>query len=65
MPEEKKISRTEVERIFQLEEGHYLDFKSVEIEPAKLSRSVSAFANMLFDLIFKLIKKGDWETADA
>jgi ATP-dependent DNA helicase RecG len=41
----KAIPRTEAERLFGLEEGHYLDLKRIEIKPAKLSESVSAFAN--------------------
>jgi ATP-dependent DNA helicase RecG len=45
MPEQKIISVEEVDKVLQLEEGHYLDVKRVEIRPAKLSESVSAFAN--------------------
>jgi ATP-dependent DNA helicase RecG len=41
----KKIDQAEVARIFALPESHYLDVKRVEIMPAKLSESVSAFAN--------------------
>ena len=39
------ISRAEVERLLALQEGHFLDFKSIEIQPSKLLRTVSAFAN--------------------
>ncbi|QRM27345.1 ATP-binding protein [Microvirga sp. VF16] len=45
MPEQKTISIEEADQVIQLEEGHYLDVKRVEIRPAKLSESVSAFAN--------------------
>ena len=45
MPEQKTISKSEAERIFKLEEGHYLDLKRIEAKPAKLSQSVAAFAN--------------------
>ena len=41
----KTISDEEAGRILQLEEGHYLDVKRVEIKPAKLSETISAFAN--------------------
>jgi len=45
MPEQKTMSQSEVERLLQLEEGHYSDLKRIEIKPAKLSETVSAFAN--------------------
>jgi ATP-dependent DNA helicase RecG len=45
MPELKTAPSHEVERILQLEEGHYLDVKRVEIKPSKLSETISAFAN--------------------
>ncbi len=32
-------------RILSLQEGHFLDLKALEIAPAKLTRSISAFAN--------------------
>jgi len=41
----KQIDAAEVERIFELEEGSYLDLKHSDIAPGKLSRSVSAFCN--------------------
>jgi ATP-dependent DNA helicase RecG len=45
MAEKQKIDSAEVARILPLEEGSYLDVKGVAIGPAKLSRSISAFAN--------------------
>lgn len=40
-----EISTSEVEKILELNEGHFLDFKAKEIAPIKLSKSLSAFAN--------------------
>jgi ATP-dependent DNA helicase RecG len=40
-----QLSSDEVKRLFQLHEGHFLDFKAKDILPAKLSRTISAFAN--------------------
>jgi ATP-dependent DNA helicase RecG len=45
VPDKKQIDPSEVERLFSLEEGSYLDLKHSDITPAKLSRSVSAFCN--------------------
>jgi ATP-dependent DNA helicase RecG len=45
MPDQKTIAPSEVDKILQLEESHYLDMKSAEIKPAKLSETISAFAN--------------------
>lgn len=39
------ISSPEVEKLFAQAEGHFLDYKGKAIQPAKLSRSISAFAN--------------------
>lgn len=41
----KEISPPEADRISQLEESHYVDLKSIDVMPGKLSESVSAFAN--------------------
>lgn len=41
----KQISREEVREILALEEGHFRDLKAKEIKPAKLSETISAFAN--------------------
>jgi type I site-specific restriction endonuclease/predicted HTH transcriptional regulator len=40
-----KITKSQYKKILELEEGHFLDLKSKDIEPAKLTRSISAFAN--------------------
>jgi ATP-dependent DNA helicase RecG len=45
MIEQLKIEAAEADRILALEENHYLDLKGVDILPAKLTQSVSAFAN--------------------
>jgi ATP-dependent DNA helicase RecG len=45
MIEHKTVDRTEANRILALEENHFLDFKSSIVLPAKLSESISAFAN--------------------
>lgn len=42
---QKTIPADEALRIMSLEEGHYVDLKGARIKPAKLSRSISAFAN--------------------
>ncbi len=46
MPDMRAIDDREVSRILLIEEGHYQDLKRIAIQPAKLSESVSAFANM-------------------
>lgn len=43
--DKREISRTEADRILQIEESHYIDLKAVEADPAGLSEAVSAFAN--------------------
>lgn len=39
------LSPPELAKLFSHAEGHFLDFKAREIQPAKLTRSISAFAN--------------------
>src|SRR5262245_6899478 len=39
------ISDKQAEHLLRKEEGHFLDLKAVAITPAKLTRSMSAFAN--------------------
>jgi ATP-dependent DNA helicase RecG len=39
------VKADEVNRILKTEEGHFADLKAIEVAPAKLSRSISAFAN--------------------
>ncbi|WP_427159008.1 ATP-binding protein [Aliinostoc sp. HNIBRCY26] len=41
----EKINSTQVNQILSSEESHFLDLKSIDIKPAKLSHSISAFAN--------------------
>lgn len=41
----KTLSADQVDRLLDRQESHFLDFKSYEISPAKLSRSLAAFAN--------------------
>jgi ATP-dependent DNA helicase RecG len=45
MIDQKAIDRAEADRLLALEEGHFLDLKRIDIKPAKLTESVSAFAN--------------------
>lgn len=45
MVEKVRIPMEQVEKILALEESHFVDMKSKEIQPAKLSRTISAFAN--------------------
>jgi ATP-dependent DNA helicase RecG len=40
-----EITRSEADRILQIEESHYIDLKAIEAEPAGLSEAVSAFSN--------------------
>lgn len=40
-----EIADDQLKRIFNLEEGHFTDVKAIEISPAKLTKSISAFAN--------------------
>ncbi len=39
------ITAEQAQRILALEENHFLDLKSVSVQPAKLTRSISAFSN--------------------
>jgi ATP-dependent DNA helicase RecG len=45
MLDQKTIVPAEADKILLLEESHYLDMKAAEIKPAKLSETISAFAN--------------------
>jgi ATP-dependent DNA helicase RecG len=40
-----RISPAQAQQILALDEGHFLDLKSIDIAPVKLTRSISAFAN--------------------
>lgn len=39
------ISSSEVQKILSTEEGHFVDLKSMDVSPGKLTKSLSAFAN--------------------
>ena len=43
--EERTLLEKEVVSLFEIEENHFNDFKSKDIEVKKLSRTISAFAN--------------------
>lgn len=43
--ESVQLTSEEVDRILAQQEGHFLDFKAIEVQPGKLLRTVSAFAN--------------------
>lgn len=43
--EQKLINRTEAMQVLETPEGHFADVKRIEITPAKLSETISAFAN--------------------
>lgn len=43
--EQRCITKEELSQIWVLEESHFVDFKSKDISPRKLSRTISAFAN--------------------
>ena len=43
--EKHKIESTQIANIFAIEEDHFHDFKALEIKPAKLTKSISGFAN--------------------
>jgi ATP-dependent DNA helicase RecG len=43
--EEIAISDAEVEEVLMTREGHFVDLKAIEISPASITNSVSAFAN--------------------
>lgn len=45
MVEQKQIDQNEAALILSIPEGHFADVKRIEITPAKLSESISAFAN--------------------
>jgi ATP-dependent DNA helicase RecG len=43
--EKYELSDSEVQKLLVCSEGHFLDLKSCEIKPSKLSRTIAAFAN--------------------
>ena len=40
-----RLTLQESTKILSLEEGHFMDLKSKDVSPAKLTKSLSAFAN--------------------
>lgn len=42
---ETTINPEQAQKILEYDEGHFLDLKSIDISPSKLSRTISAFAN--------------------
>jgi len=40
-----KVTKSQYKKILLLKEGHFLDLKAIEIKPASLTKSISAFAN--------------------
>ncbi|RYE18685.1 MAG: ATP-dependent DNA helicase RecG [Sphingobacteriaceae bacterium] len=54
-----QISDTQVALILALQEDHFKDLKSKEIKPAKLSRSVSGFANSVGGELYIGITEND------
>lgn len=57
--EERVLTADKVERLLNSDEGHFFDLKSKDITPAKLSRTVSAFANTAGGDIYVGIKELD------
>lgn len=43
--ETSTLTAEDIQRLFARSESHFLDFKSKQIQPAKLTRTISAFAN--------------------
>ena len=39
------VTDAEVAKLLALQEGHFCDLKAIDISPAKLTRSISAFSN--------------------
>ena len=41
----QRINSLELKKILSLQESHFLDFKSIQVQPSKLTKASSAFAN--------------------
>jgi ATP-dependent DNA helicase RecG len=57
--EQLEVDEAEAERILALEETHYLDLKASAIMPARLTQSVSAFANTAGGELFIGVEESD------
>lgn len=57
--EVKEISKTDAEGIKNQDEGHFIDLKSKAIKPAKLTETISAFANTSAGEIFVGVVEND------
>ena len=55
----REISEEEADRLILFEENHFQDLKAREVSPAKLSRSVSAFANTAAGELFIGVDEDD------
>lgn len=40
-----RITEIEVQKLLDIEEGHFSDLKSIEVSPSKLSKTIAAFSN--------------------
>ena len=59
MIQTKKITAEDAEKIKNLDEGHFLDLKSKDIRPAKVTETISAFANTSAGELYIGIEEND------